>query len=149
MFVPISQNKSFRRALLASALLLTSAGASHGDYNAGSSAFNVGNYTRAYQEFKQSADAGNSLAQFMMGRLYAEGRGVVEDNMAAYMWYDLAASSGNSHAIAARDSVAAQLDADELDRATAPDTQGEETSWRHSAADGLLPAGEEGHGRLW
>jgi peptidoglycan hydrolase-like protein with peptidoglycan-binding domain len=117
MFVPISQNKSFRRALLASALLLTSAGASHGDYNAGSSAFNVGNYTRAYQEFKQSADAGNSLAQFMMGRLYAEGRGVVEDNMAAYMWYDLAASSGNSHAIAARDSVAAQLDADELDRA--------------------------------
>lgn len=117
MFVPISQNKSFKRALLAGALLLTSAGVSYGDYNAGSSAFNGGNYARAYQEFKQSADAGNSLAQFMMGRLYAEGRGVVEDNMAAYMWYDLAAGSGSSRAIAARDSIAAQLDADELEHA--------------------------------
>ena len=117
MFIPISQNKSFRRTLLAGALLLTSAGLSHGDYNAGSSAFNGGNYARAYQEFKQSADAGNSLAQFMMGRLYAEGRGVVEDNMAAYMWYDLAAGNGNNRAIAARDSIAAQLDADELEHA--------------------------------
>jgi peptidoglycan hydrolase-like protein with peptidoglycan-binding domain len=117
MLNPIPQSKSFKRALLAGALLLTSAGMSFADYNAGSSAFNGGNYVRAYQEFKQSADAGNSLAQFMMGRLYAEGRGVVMDNTAAYMWYDLSASNGNSRAIAARDSIAAQLDADELDRA--------------------------------
>ena len=39
MFIPISRNKSFRRTLLAGALLLTSAGVSYGDYNAGSSAF--------------------------------------------------------------------------------------------------------------
>jgi peptidoglycan hydrolase-like protein with peptidoglycan-binding domain len=119
MFIPISQSKSFRHALLAGALLLTSAGMSFAEYNAGSSAFNGGNYVRAYQEFKQSADAGNSLAQFMMGRLYAEGRGVVADNTAAYMWYDLSAGNGNSRAIAARDSIAAQLDADELDHAQA------------------------------
>ena len=117
MFIPISQSKSFKHALLAGALLLTSAGVSFADYNAGSSAFNGGNYVRAYHEFKQSADAGNSLAQFMMGRLYAEGRGVVADNTAAYMWYDLSVSSGNGRAIAARDSIAAKLDADELDRA--------------------------------
>jgi peptidoglycan hydrolase-like protein with peptidoglycan-binding domain len=117
MFIPISQSKSFKHALLAGALLLTSAGVSFADYNAGSSAFNGGNYMRAYHEFKQSADAGNSLAQFMMGRLYAEGRGVVADNTAAYMWYDLSVSSGNGRAIAARDSIAAKLDADELDRA--------------------------------
>jgi peptidoglycan hydrolase-like protein with peptidoglycan-binding domain len=119
MFIPISQSKSFRQALLAGALLLTSAGVSFADYNAGSSAFNGGNYVRAYHEFKQSADAGNSLAQFMMGRLYAEGRGVVADSTAAYMWYDLSAGNGNGRAIAARDSIAAQLDADELDRAQA------------------------------
>ena len=117
MFIPISQSKSFKQALLAGALLLTSAGVSFADYNAGSSAFNGGNYVRAYHEFKQSADAGNSLAQFMMGRLYAEGRGVVADNTAAYMWYDLSAGNGNGRAIAARDSIAAKLDADELDRA--------------------------------
>jgi peptidoglycan hydrolase-like protein with peptidoglycan-binding domain len=117
MFIPISQSKSFKQALLAGALLLTSAGVSFADYNAGSSAFNGGNYVRAYHEFKQSADAGNSLAQFMMGRLYAEGRGVVADNTAAYMWYDLSASNGNGRAITARDSIATKLDADELDRA--------------------------------
>ena len=119
MFIPISQSKSFKHALLAGALLLTSTGMSFADYNAGSSAFNGGNYVRAYHEFKQSADAGNSLAQFMMGRLYAEGRGVVPDKTAAYMWYDLSAGNGNGRAIAARDSIAAQLDADELDRAQA------------------------------
>jgi len=136
MFIPISQNKSLRRTLLAGALLLTSAGVSHGDYNAGSSAFNGGNYARAYQEFKQSADAGNSLAQFMMGRLYAEGRGVVEDNMAAYMWYDLAAGSGSRRAIAARDSIAAQLDANELERA-----QDLAAQWRASRpGSGSAPA---------
>ena len=117
MFIPISQSKSFKQALLAGALLLTSAGVSFADYNTGSSAFNDGNYVRAYHEFKQSADADNSLAQFMMGRLYAEGRGVVADNTAAYMWYDLSAGNGNGRAIAARDFIAAQLDADELDRA--------------------------------
>jgi peptidoglycan hydrolase-like protein with peptidoglycan-binding domain len=135
MFVPTSQNKSFKRALLAGALLLTSAGVSYGDYNAGSSAFNSGNYARAYQEFKQSADAGNSLAQFMMGRLYAEGRGVVEDNMAAYMWYDLAAGSGSGRAIAARDTVAARLDADELERA-----QDLADQWRANRPGGNVPA---------
>ena len=41
MFIPISQSKSFKQALLAGALLLTSAGVSLADYNAGSSAFNA------------------------------------------------------------------------------------------------------------
>src|SRR4030095_9064865 len=76
-----------------------------------------GNYARAYQEYKQSADAGNSLAQYMMGRLYAEGRGVVRDKFAADMWFDRSPSNGNSSAIAARDAVAAGLDSDQIDRA--------------------------------
>ena len=112
-----SMGSSFRRALLAGGLLLVSAGVSFADYNAGTAAFNAGNYARAYQEYKQSADAGNSLAQYMMGRLYAEGRGVVRDKVAAYMWFDLSASNGNSSAIAARDAVAAGLDSDQIDRA--------------------------------
>jgi peptidoglycan hydrolase-like protein with peptidoglycan-binding domain len=108
---------SFRRALLAGGLLLVSAGVSFADYNAGTAAFNAGNYARAYQEYKQSADAGNSAAQYMMGRLYAEGRGVVQDKVAAYMWFDLSASNGNSSAITARDAVAAELDSEQIDRA--------------------------------
>ena len=108
---------SSKRALLAGALILSGAGVSLADYNTGSQAFNAGNYTRAYQEFSQSADAGNSLAQFMMGRLFAEGRGVSEDKVKAYMWFDLSASNGNSRAIAQRDAIGAQLSSDEIDRA--------------------------------
>lgn len=111
------QHTSFRRALLAGAFLVIGGAAAHADYSVGSAAFNAGNYNRAYEEFKQSADSGNSLAQFMMGRLYAEGRGVVADKVAAYMWYDLAASNGNTRAIAARDSIAAQLQSNDIDRA--------------------------------
>ena len=110
-------NSSFKRALLAGGLLLASAGMSFADYNAGTAAFNAGDYTRAFQEYRQSAYAGNSLAQYMMGRLYAEGRGVGEDKAAAYMWFDLSASNGNSRAISARDAVAAEMDADEIDQA--------------------------------
>ena len=111
------KGSSSKRALLAGALVLSGAGVSLADYNTGSQAFNAGNYTRAYQEFSQSADAGNSLAQFMMGRLYAEGRGVSEDKVKGYMWFDLSASNGNSRAIAQRDAIGAQLSSDEIDRA--------------------------------
>jgi hypothetical protein len=84
MFIPISQSKSFKQALLAGALLLTSTGVSFADYNAGSSAFNGGNYARHT----------NSNSQRMAIRWhrsrwgFCRGRGVVADNTAAYM-YDL------------------------------------------------------------
>jgi len=129
MFNPTIKRETLRRALLTSVLLLTGAGMSFADVNAGSAAFNNGNYARAYQEFKQSADAGNSVAQFMMGRLYAEGRGVVQDKATAYMWFDLSASNGNNRAIAARDAVAAQMDSDEIDHA-----QDLATAWRADRA---------------
>jgi peptidoglycan hydrolase-like protein with peptidoglycan-binding domain len=108
---------SSKRALLAGVLVLSGAGVSLADYNTGSQAFTAGNYTRAYQEFSESADAGNSLAQFMMGRLYAEGRGVNTDKVKAYMWFDLSASNGNTRAIAQRDAIAARLSSSEIDRA--------------------------------
>lgn len=117
MFNPTIKRETMRRALLTSVLLLTSAGMSFADVNAGSAAFNTGNYASAYQEYKPSAEAGNSVAQFMMGRMYAEGLGVDQDKTTAYMWFDLSASNGNNRAIAARDSVAAFMDSDEIDHA--------------------------------
>jgi localization factor PodJL len=108
---------SSKRALLAGALVLSGAGVSLADYNTGSQAFNAGNYTRAYQEFSESADAGNSLAQIMMGRIYADGRGINADKVKAYMWFDLSASNGNTRALAQRDAIAARLSPSEIDRA--------------------------------
>lgn len=113
----MTRSSSFRCALLAGGFLLAGTGLTLADYNAGTAAFNAGNYTRALQEYRQSAHAGNSLAQYMMGRMYAGGRGVGVDKAAAYMWFDLSASNGNSQAIAARDAIAGDLDAVEIDQA--------------------------------
>lgn len=111
------RSTSIKRALLAGGFLLAGSGISIADYNAGTAAFNAGDYTRAFQEYRQSAQTGNSLAQYMLGRMYAEGRGVGEDKLAAYMWFDLSASNGNSRAIAARDSIAADMDENEIEQA--------------------------------
>ena len=111
------RSNSIKRALLAGGFLLAGASMSFADYNAGTAAFNAGDYTRAFQEYRQSANAGNSLAQYMMGRMYGEGRGVGADKLAAYMWFDLSASNGNSRAIAARDAIAAEMDPDEIEQA--------------------------------
>jgi len=113
----MTRSNSIKRALLAGGFLLAGSGISFADYNAGTAAFNAGDYNHAFQEYRQSAHAGNSLAQYMMGRMYAEGRGVTKDELAAYMWFDLSASNGNSRAIAARDAVAAQMEADEIEQA--------------------------------
>ena len=45
--------------------------------------------------------------------MYYEGKGVEKDNRKAYAWLSVAAAH-NQEAIAARDSVAAQLSPDEL-----------------------------------
>jgi peptidoglycan hydrolase-like protein with peptidoglycan-binding domain len=115
--ITMIRSNSIKRALLAGGFLLAGSGISFADYNAGTAAFNAGDYTRAFQEYRQSAHAGNSLAQYMMGRMYAEGRSVGEDKLAAYMWFDLSATNGNSRAIAARDAIAAEMDAGEIEQA--------------------------------
>jgi peptidoglycan hydrolase-like protein with peptidoglycan-binding domain len=115
--ITMTRSNSIKRALLAGGFLLAGASMSFADYSAGTAAFNAGDYTRAFQEYRQSANAGNTLAQYMMGRMYAEGRGVGEDKLAAYMWFDLSASNGNSRAIAARDAIAAEMNPDEIEQA--------------------------------
>ena len=44
------------------------------------------------------AEAGDAMDQYSLGRLYADGNGVREDVVVAYMWYNLAAAQGNEGA---------------------------------------------------
>ena len=41
--------------------------------------------------------------------MYAEGVGVIQDNVYAHMWWNIAASSGDEYAIGNRDIVAKQM----------------------------------------
>jgi TPR repeat protein len=56
------------------------------------------NYQDALIWLQQSAEQGNSNAQYLIGFIYANGDGVVEDQQQAVVWYRKAALQGNQSA---------------------------------------------------
>ena len=83
--------------LLLMVSLLTCAGgvAIAQDYDAGLKAAQAGDFQTALKEWKPLADQGLAGAQFNLGIMYANGRGVVEDDAEAVRWYRLAADQGH------------------------------------------------------
>ena len=57
-------------------------------------------YSAAAEYYGKAAVLGYPLAQNRLGRLYEMGRGVPQNNVRAYVWYTIAASHGNEHAMA-------------------------------------------------
>src|SRR5262245_25385823 len=55
-------------------------------------------YRSAFQLFHSLAEQGRSQAQFMLGTLYAGGKGVTQDYSAAVNWYQKAAENGDANA---------------------------------------------------
>jgi uncharacterized protein len=58
-----------------------------------------------------SAEQGDAYAQWMLGKLYLEGKGVGQDYVQAHMLFNLAASNGLTDAIEECDSIVAKLSA--------------------------------------
>ncbi|MDJ0949537.1 MAG: tetratricopeptide repeat protein [Alphaproteobacteria bacterium] len=69
------------------------------DLAAGEAAFDRGDFEAAYREFLPLAQAGNRKAQFWIGRLYFEGKGVPEDGRKAAKWLTRSARQGDAFAI--------------------------------------------------
>jgi len=61
-------------------------------------AYRGGNYTEALELLRPLADQGNTDAQYNLGVMYAEGKGVKQDHREAEKWYLLAAEQGNASA---------------------------------------------------
>jgi len=99
------------------------------DYSRGTMAYQSGLYATAYQEFLASANGGDGASQFMLGRLYSEGRGIDRDFVHAYAWFDLAAVNGYAPATTARDTLASTLTPAQLQSARALAAQ-----WRGTAS---------------
>ena len=79
-------------------VLLLAAMPAFADTQAGLAAFKNKDYHRAYQEWKAAAEAGHAEAQFDLGVLYAQGRGVRRDLTVAASWYRKSADQGNAAA---------------------------------------------------
>lgn len=51
-------------------------------------------YAEAVKWYRLAADQGYAVAQFHLGRMYAEGKGVDQDRAQAAMWFRMAADQG-------------------------------------------------------
>ena len=68
--------------------------------------------------FRQAADQGDAIAQFNLGLMYSEGRGVLKDSVLAHMWSNIAGANGNASARELRDELERDMTRAEVSRAT-------------------------------
>ncbi len=64
----------------------------------GRAAYKRGDYVVALRLLRPLAEQGNSKAQFNLGLMYENGRGVTENTVQAVKWYRLAADKGHAQA---------------------------------------------------
>ena len=68
------------------------------DYFDGQRAYASGDYEVAINEWTQVAEDGNARAQYNLGWMHANGRGVAQDFKEAIKWYTKSAEQGNVNA---------------------------------------------------
>ena len=79
------------------ALLLGSAGISwSADFQKGVTAYESGDYATVLREWTPLAEQGNAVAQYNLGVMYDNGRGVPQDDKTAVKWYTLSAEQGDA-----------------------------------------------------
>jgi TPR repeat protein len=75
----------------------------------GEAAYESGDYATALQIWRPIAERGDARAQFDLGVLYNNGRGVAQDYVIAHKWFSLAAAQGDERAAEYRDVVAGSI----------------------------------------
>jgi len=88
------------RTLLAAltALMLLATPVVAGDFEDANAAYIAGYHQKAFRLFKSLAEQGDARAQNNLGWMYANGKGVPEDNAKAVYWYRKAAEQGDARA---------------------------------------------------
>ena len=66
--------------------LLFSVGSAWADFDDGFAAYERGDYATALKEFLPLAEQGHAKAQFFLGSMYAQGKGVSKNNSEALKW---------------------------------------------------------------
>ena len=87
------------------------------NYQAGIDAYNSGDFKTAVEQAKLLAPLGNADAQFYLGKMYAEGKGTLQRNTHAHMWFNLASANGHSEAAQERDTLTEKMNPSLVDKA--------------------------------
>ena len=95
------KNRLIRRGIVALALLAVLLGipvAAAQTVDEAVAAYGRGDYATAVRGLLVHAEQGDSIAQFILGLMYAKGEGVLKDDAEAVRWYRLAAEQGDASA---------------------------------------------------
>lgn len=68
------------------------------DFKTGMDAYQRGDYATALGKWQPLAEQGQAIAQYQLGLLYANGKGVTKDDAKARQWYEKAAIQGHTEA---------------------------------------------------
>ena len=113
------------------ALAVTVASSAWADFDAGQAAFEAERFDEALAEWRTAADSGDRRAMLALGRIRAQGIGVLQNYVEAHMWLNLAAARGEAAAAGERDTLAAKMTEDQIAEA-----QKRAVRWRPSLAVG-------------
>ena len=83
------------KILIVTMFLTAFGGVTYADFQDGYDAYNKSDYKTALREWQPLADQGDADAQFLLGRMYDTGRGLLKDYKQAEKWYRKAADQGN------------------------------------------------------
>jgi len=88
---------------------LSASQSAEGGFKEGLDSYDRNDYATALKEWKPLVEQGDAGAQYYLGVMYANGQGVIQDNVYAHMWFNIAASSGDKEAVKNRDRVAKRM----------------------------------------
>ena len=66
---------------------------------------------------RAGAEQGDAIAQNELGRMYFEGKGVLQEAVLAYMWFSIAATNGNTLATENIDFIAMVMTSEDIAKA--------------------------------
>ena len=67
--------------------------------------------------YRLAAEQGDADAQYILGFMYHEGKGVIQDNVYAHIWWNIAASQGVKNATKKRDILAKKMTPADISKA--------------------------------
>ena len=114
----------------------------HAGYSDGLYEYLRGNYDRALEELRPAAREGGAESQYVLGSMYATGKGVLQDYVKAHAWLNLAASRGHDKAALFRDEISRRMTSQQIARA-----QRLANKWRTRQTQPKEPAREETAGK--
>ena len=87
------------------------------DFQKGADAYNKGDYATALKEWRPLAEQGQAGAENNLDVMYDRGKGVIQNDASAHVWWNIAASQGLEDAAKNRDIVSKKMPPSQIEKA--------------------------------